>query len=133
MRVDTLHRIVRFVIAGITAAVVNVAMLYVLVDYMRVYYLIASICSFLLSVGVGFTLQKFWAFRDTTTAQAHIQLIKYGLITTTNLVVNTLLMYFFVSILGMWYVAAQVFSGIAIAVISYTANSFFVFTNSDIS
>lgn len=123
-------KIVRFLIAGVTAAASNIVVLYVLVGYVHVYYLTASVISFITSVAVGFTLQKFWAFKDTNTENAHVQLAKYTLITTANLCINTLLMYVLVSIFGIWYLSAQILSGAVIAVVSYTCNSLFVFNQS---
>lgn len=127
MQRDSIQKIVRFIIAGTIAAGSNISVLYILVRFFSVYYLAASVVSFLASVAIGFTLQKFWAFRDTATEQAHMQLLKYASITTMNLCINTLLMYTFVSVLGVWYLAAQIISGLVIAIVSYTCNSMFVF------
>lgn len=124
-------RLARFVIAGTTAAAANILILYLLVEFLHIHYLAASVMSFIASIGVGFTLQKFWTFRDHSTSMTHIQLGKYSMITTANLGINTLLMYTFVSILGMWYILAQICAGGVIAFTSYVGNSLFVFEKGD--
>lgn len=127
MRSPKLRKLVRYVLAGTTAAAGNIGILFVLVEYFHIYYLAASVLSYLGALGLGFTLQKFWTFRDHSTHKTHFQLFLYMGVTTMNLGINTTLMYFFVSVLGIWYIAAQVLAGGAIAVTGYIAYQGFVF------
>lgn len=122
-----IYKILRFVISGTTAAAVNIGVLFFLVHACSLQYLVASVISFLASVGVGFTLQKFWTFRDRSTTGTQGQLAGYTSITIMNLGLNTLLMYVLVSHLYIWYIGAQFISGLVIAVTSYIGNSLFVF------
>jgi len=118
----------RFLVSGTTAAAVNIFILFLLVEYVHIYYLVASVLSYLGSLVFGFTLQKFWAFRDYSTHRTHFQALGYVIVTATNLGFNTVLMYVLVSVLGVWYILAQFFAGAAMAVTSYFAYKTFVFT-----
>lgn len=122
-----MQKILRYIISGATAALVNVGILFVLVDFVHVHYLSASIASYLLAIIVSFLLQKFWTFRESVPGQVHTQFALYTLITLVNLCLNTVLMYTFVSVLGMWYLLAQIVSGLLIAVSSYFVYQRFVF------
>jgi putative flippase GtrA len=122
------QKILRFLIAGTSTAGVNILILFLLVHFVHVYYLLASVIAYLLSIVVGFTLQKFFTFRDHAIHEAHVQFSLYLVVTLTNLVVNTLLMYIFVTVLGVWYIFAQLFAGVAIAVIGYFGYQKLVFT-----
>ena len=103
-----LQKLVRYLVAGTTAALCNLLILFVLVHFLHVFYLVASILSYIASIGAGFSLQKFWAFRDQGNLRTHHQLFLYIGVTLMNHCINTALMYVFVSMLGIWYLAAQV-------------------------
>src|ERR1700759_4600334 len=93
-------KIARYIVSGGTATAVNLLLLFVLVHFAGVYYLLASIISFIVSTGVSFTLQKFWTFQDRKTEGVHFQAAIYAGITGFNIGVNTVLMYLLVSIFG---------------------------------
>src|SRR5882724_3026893 len=86
-------KVLRYLISGTVGAASNLLMLYVFVEFFHIYYLTASILSFLGSIGVGFTLQKFWTFRDSIVARAHVQLGLYAIVATINIGINTACMY----------------------------------------
>jgi putative flippase GtrA len=118
-----MYKIARFLISGTTAAVVNLLLLAFFVEHAGIHYLTASILSFFGSLGVSFTLQKFWTFKSHAIRGSHQEFMRYTAITLTNLVINTSLMYLFVSILGWWYIAAQIVAGMVIAVTGYAGYS----------
>ncbi len=120
-------KIVRYVTSGGTATVTNLATLFLLVHFGHVYYLYASILAFIMSVGVSFTMQKFWTFRDTHVHDIHSQFARYVLVIVANLILNTLLMYTLVEKAGVWYLSAQFFTVIVIACLGYFAYRHFVF------
>lgn len=120
-------KIARYIVAGTTAALCNLLILFTLVHFFHVHYLIASVISFVSSIGAGFLLQKFWTFRSQSLTGAHIQFVLYIVVTTINLGINTALMYIFVSVLGIWYLAAQVLAGFCIAVTGYFGYQNFAF------
>lgn len=124
---ERLFKLIRYVTSGGTAALSNMAALFLLVHFGHVYYLYASVLAFLISVGVSFTMQKFWTFRDTYVHDIHTQFARYVLVIVANLILNTLLMYTLVEKAGVWYLSAQFFTVIVIAFVSYFAYRHFVF------
>lgn len=122
-----LQKILRYLAAGGASTIFNLAILFILVHFLGFFYLIGAICSYVLSIGFGFALQKFWTFRDHETSGVHIQLGIYTVIALINLGVNTGLMYLFVSILGVQYLVAQVIAAGIIAFASYINYKTFVF------
>ena len=123
-------KIVRFIISGTISAIGNLCILFVLVDFFHLFYLSASIISFICSIGLGFVLQKFWTFRDNALDGVHFQVFRYVIIAVLNLAINTGLMYLLVSILGLWYMIAQIVTAGIIAFWSYAGYKTFVFTSS---
>jgi putative flippase GtrA len=128
---ERVQKIARFLISGILATATNISILFLLVHFAGLHYLPASIASYLLSLIVGFSLQKFFTFRDHASNKASVQFSLYTLVTCLNLILNTALMYFFVDVIGLWYIFAQIVCAGVIAVLSYAVYSKFIFsTNS---
>lgn len=122
-------RLVRYLIAGGTAATANLATLFLLVHKGGIYYVYASIIAFVLSIVVSFTMQKFLTFQDIPLYDVHKQFARYLIVIFANLILNTLLIYLFVEIAGMWYMLAQAIATVIIAITGYVGYSRFVFRN----
>lgn len=122
-----LKKLVRYLFSGGISFMTNLLGLFLLVHFAHMYYLLASVLSFLIALTVGFTMQKFWTFRDHATDRMHAQFATFTLVATINLGINTVLMYSFVSLLGVWYLLAQVFAALLIATESYFVYKKFVF------
>jgi putative flippase GtrA len=120
-------RIVRYLIAGGTAAASHLAIFFVLVQFGHLYYLHASIVGFVMAIVVSFAMQKFWTFRDTPLHDVHMQFSRYAAVVFTNLLLNTMLVYLFVEKIGMWYLPAQIIATIIIAITGYFGYRHFVF------
>jgi putative flippase GtrA len=123
-------RVVRYLIAGGTAALVNLVCLFVLTSLLHVWYLVSAIIAFIVAFVVSFLLSKFWTFTDNSTAKWKSQALMYLVITGANLGINTLLMYLAVDLLGVHYMVAQFIISGLIACESYFAYQIFVFKKS---
>lgn len=121
------EQIVKYIISGGTAAAVDIGFLVLFKEVFGWWYLTSAMLAFLLAFGVSFCLQKFWTFKDHSTDNMHVQLSVYLLIGLVNLLLNALLMYVFVDIIGIWYVAAQVLTGGLIALMSFFVYKKFIF------
>ncbi|HEV7449285.1 MAG TPA: ChbG/HpnK family deacetylase [Candidatus Paceibacterota bacterium] len=120
-------RIARFIMSGALAFAVNIALLYVFVDWLGWWYLYATVVAWVLSFTVSFAAQKWWTFKDSHAAvgrQAGWYLALQGL----NAVLNVVAMYVLVDFAHVWYIAAQVFVALALAVWTYFISHRFIFT-----
>ncbi len=113
------QRLLRYLVAGSTAAAVDLCLIYLLTDRAGLHYLWSAAIAFAAAFFVSFLLQKFWTFEDTATDRMHIQMTMYFFIAIGNLFVNTALMFAFVDWLGMWYLFAQVLASGLIAIESF--------------
>ncbi len=105
----------RYLISGGIAAAVDLVSLFVLTDLLQVWYLASATIAFVLTLVTSFILQKFWTFKNAGQDGAHRQFAGYLSLSIANLFVNAGLMYLFVTVLGIQYLAAQV---AAIAIIA---------------
>lgn len=126
---DKFSKIIRYIISGGTAAVINLVALRIFVEVFNIWYIYSAIYSFLIAFCVSFTLQKFWTFNDRQTHKIKSQTTIYFLVSVTNLGVNTLLMYIFVDFVHIHYFLSQILSSGLLAISSYFIYSLFIFKN----
>lgn len=114
-------RVMRFIISGGTAAVVNLALLYTFTDIFGIWYLLSSAVSFMFAFFVSFVLQKYWAFQNDVREKIGRQLPMHLSVALANMVLNLGFLYFFVEVGGIHYILAAIISNIIIAFESYFA------------
>ncbi len=114
-------QIIRFLIGGAFVFCVSISLLYFFVDILGLWYLWGTTLSFLLSLGVSFTVQKYWTFRDTSTNRLKGQMGVYATLQVINLAANDGLMYVGVDIFHISYLGAQVITAGLVAIWSFFA------------
>lgn len=119
--------LLRYLVAGVTAASTNIGLLYIFTDILRIHYLYSSILSFVIAISVSFTLQKFWTFNDKKIDGAHYQFAGYMMVALLGILINTLSMYLMVELFNVWYILAQVITGVLIAIFNFFMYKFFIF------
>jgi dolichol-phosphate mannosyltransferase len=119
----TALRVFRFIVSGVLAAVVNLATLYVLVEYAKVWYLDAAVLAFIAAFVTSFLFNKVWTFGNRSLASTPRQFSQHLLVALVNLGINTALVYLFVERLGVWYILAQALATFIVAFESYLAFS----------
>lgn len=112
-------QIIRYIFAGGFATLSNLLVLFVCVNYFKLWYLSGAIISFCVAVIISYSLQKFFVFKDNGNENIHKQFLHFFIYQFIMLGVNTLLMYFFVDIINIWYLLAQVISALIIAFANY--------------
>jgi dolichol-phosphate mannosyltransferase len=116
--------VVRYVISGGTAAVVDLGLLFIFTDVFHIWYLLSAVIAFLFAFFTSFFMQKFWTFQDSATERIHQQIALYFIVAIANLILNTALMYVFVEFIRLHYMLSQVVVALLIA-----CGSFFVYRN----
>ena len=87
---------------------------------MGMWYLPASVASYLLSMMYNFLLQRAWTFNGRGGVVLH-QASLFVAVNLLGLVINTAIVYLLVEMLGVGYLAAQAAASIVIAVQSFFA------------
>lgn len=113
------NQIIRYFFAGCVATGSNLAILFVCVHYLELWYLTSAIISFSLAVIISYLLQKFFVFKNYGTDGIPTQFLNFLIYNIVMLGVNTLFMYFFVDIVRVWYLLAQALTAIIIACMNY--------------
>lgn len=125
-------RFIRFLVAGGTAAMVDLLFLYLFTDVFKIWYLGSAVLAFLFAFVVSFGLQKFWTFKGDHHHQSRAQLLLYLSINLINLGLNSLGLYLLVDKLGAWYLLSQVIMSGLLAFESYFIYKLVVFKEASI-
>ncbi len=123
-----IFKIIRYIISGGTAAIVDLVILYMLVEKLNITYILSAVIAFLVAFIVSFTLQKYWTFGDDS-KKINSQASKYFLVSAINLILNTILVFLFVEFLGLHYIISQIITSGLIALSSFYIYSLFIFRN----
>ena len=119
--------IVRFLIAGTTATLVNMIVLYALTEFAGVWYLLSLTVAFLIAFLISFTLQKFWTFAEKNKERMGNQAVWFFIVQMGGLLFNMLALYIAVDVFGLWYMGAQFFILLFIAASNFLIFKFVIF------
>lgn len=122
-----IHKIMRYLFTGGVGAGVNFIIYFILLRFLGLWYILASIISFLLSLLVGFYLQKHFTFRNFSVDNTKKQMLLYYLFSFLNLIINIILLYFFVEIVKVDQVFAKVLTLGILAIWSYFVYQKYIF------
>jgi putative flippase GtrA len=130
--------LMRYGISGVTGAVIQVLSLYLWVTVLGLErtYLLGLVLGFIIALIVAFSLQKYWAFRDSESNHIHHQLVKYTIVALSGLALNALLLEganILFSSLSLnffqgWYLIVQVISIGIVSVFNFLMNYIFTFS-----
>lgn len=112
-------RFFRFLISGGSATAIHLAILFILVHFFEVWYLLATVLTYIISIAISFILQKVFTFRDYTKQTIPKQTFYYFFIQLLNVCINTALMYVGVDLLHIHYLVSQVILAGCIALYSF--------------
>lgn len=123
------RQFVKFCFFGFINALVDFAVYLTLTRIFNVYFLIANFGSFIIGVTLSFYMNRKWTFRDQGGEHAK----KYFKFIITNLIglgLYTIILYIFVTYLGMYDLLAKALAIIITAFWNFSANRFWTFKNS---
>jgi glycosyltransferase involved in cell wall biosynthesis/putative flippase GtrA len=120
-------RVLRYLICGVAAATVNIGSLFIFTDIAGIWYLYSSILAFFISLVMSFVLQKFVVFKDMKTGKMHRDFMKFFISAVLSVTTNTILVYFFTDIVGVWYILSQIIAGFFVMIQNFTFYKFFIF------
>jgi dolichol-phosphate mannosyltransferase len=123
------HRVIRYIISGIIAVILNLLILYTFVDIFHLWYLMSSIIAFCCGIVVSYSLQKFFTFQNNSKNGVPLQFSIFLIYNICMLGLNTLLMYVLVDKFGFWYFFSQIMTTTCTAFINYTFFSKVLFKN----
>lgn len=120
-------KFIRFSISGGIATLVDVAILYALVEFFHLWYLAAAVPSFLIGSFVHFLISYNWVFEHERETKFWHKYLKFTSIHILSLGINLILMYFFVQFLHTHYLIGKIAAIIGSLLWNFWGNKKFTF------
>ncbi|MBN2884391.1 GtrA family protein [Patescibacteria group bacterium] len=121
--------IVKFFVAGSSAAVVDLIALYLFHGVFRWEIVLSTSLAFLLSFFISFSLQKLWTFRNYNKKRLPHQLVLYIGAAFISMNLNALAMHLMVNNWHIWYLLSQIAVNVFLGIINFFIYKFIVFRN----
>ncbi|MBM3272855.1 glycosyltransferase [Candidatus Kaiserbacteria bacterium] len=127
-----LTELVRYLVAGGSSLVVSVGLYAVLVYAFGMWYVTASVVSFIAGFIVSFVLQKFFAFRDQQGPGQGEQVGAYLALLVFNVAANAAMLSFFVGYIGMDRMLGLLWANFLVAVWNFFIYEKLIFTDREL-
>lgn len=115
----------KFGVVGIIAFIVDYLSLYLLTEFLNLYYLISSIISFLLSIIVNYILSIKWVF-DIKKKQSFKDVIIFTLLSAIGLLINLLVMYLSVEVFKIHYMIGKLIATFIVMIWNFVTRKMFL-------
>ena len=124
---NTRAQLVRFLMVGGLGILVNLAVLWALVNFASLNYLPAAALSFLAAVTFNFAGNRLFAFRAQSKGSMTGQYAKFFTVSVASLVVNLGALFVLVGIGHLWYMAGQVLAIVTATACNFAGNKVWTF------
>jgi dolichol-phosphate mannosyltransferase len=117
----------KYALVSFTGALLNLAILYSLTEFVGVYYLIAAAIGTFIGGLNDFTLDKIWTFKETLKKRYFIEylhFIGFGICTMT---VGLIVLYVLTEFLGIFYLISQILAMIVGGILHFIFNKLYTF------
>ena len=115
----------RFGIVGGLAFLIDSGVLFVLTEYLNVYYLVSSVISFIVSLIFNYILSILWVF-DIKKKQTIKEISLFVILSVIGLGINQLVMYVGADILNIYYMICKIISTFIVMVYNFITRKIFI-------
>ncbi len=123
-----LKQFIKFSGVGVVGTAVQYATLFLLVQFAGVYPVLASTAGFVLGAFVNYYLNYIFTFRSS---KSHFEAMpKFFTVATVGLLLNAMIMEFFISFFGLPYIIAQLIATALVLLWNFSANRMWTFMES---
>ncbi|MCE5214340.1 MAG: GtrA family protein [Methanobacterium sp.] len=117
----------RYIFVGGVAFIVDFGSLYILTDYLAIYYLISAAIAFILGLITNYLLSISWVFNRHTFANKPFEFGVFAVIGIIGLILNELFIWFFTAELGFYYLLSKILAAIIILFWNFFARKLTLF------
>lgn len=118
MRTKKVHKFMKYLVAGLIQFPLDLSLLWFFTDILGIYYLLSASISVIISAGIGFIINKNYAFKKSKVSFFQGYIV-FAIITAAKIFAITGFLYVFVDVFKMYYLIARVLTGIIIVFLMY--------------
>jgi putative flippase GtrA len=123
----TTIQLFRYIFVGGAAFIVDFGSLFILTDFLGVYYLISAAIAFILGLLANYILSVNWVFNRRTVENRTFEFGIFALIGIIGLGLNEVIIWFFTDNLQMYYLYSKIISAVIILFWNFFARKFTLF------
>ena len=118
--------LLRYLLIGGSCALGDMFLLYTFVEFFHIWYLYASIISWIIMSILSFLGQKHFTFKNTS-KKYQTQFPIFILVAIAGLGLNSLCLFFLVSIVKIWYIFANIITKFIVLIWNFLAHKYITF------
>jgi len=121
-------RFIKFCLVGVSGIIVNMGLLYILTEFIGLFYLISSIIAIETSIITNFILNNIWTWRDRRKKGAFFKrLAQFNLVCVAGLFINFALLYILTSSAGIYYLISNLIGIVGATLWNFFVNNYWTF------
>ena len=123
---DLKKQIIRFVLVGGTAFVIDYICLYIFTEYFHIHYLISAVLAFTISTIFNYIASILWVFNVDANKSKIQTLITFLIFSVMGLLLNEFIMWFGVEKLAWYYMLVKLFATAIVMVFNFITRKMFL-------
>ena len=100
----------RYLFAGGFAFIIDFCALFLLTEYLNLYYLLSAPLAFLLGLIINYLLSIKWVFDKRNINNKSVEFVIFALIGIVGLLLNQVFIWFFTEIIDLYYMLSEIIS-----------------------
>lgn len=116
----------KYCTVGVAGTLIDLASLFIFVEYFLIPVIPATILSFLLAVTNNFILNKVWTFKNQSKNYRKLY-IKFLIVSAVGLGLTVASMHIMVNVIGIWYMFAKALTSLIVLTWNFLANKLWTF------
>lgn len=121
-----IFQVLKFGVVGGISFIIDFIILYLLTDCFRIYYLISAALAFVIATIFNYILSILWVFEVKNEINKQRQLFIFLALSILGLCINQIIMFITVELFYIYYLAAKIFSTIAVMVWNFITRKIFL-------
>ncbi|MDR1820487.1 MAG: GtrA family protein [Methanobrevibacter sp.] len=117
----------RYIFVGGIAFVVDFGLLYILTEYLGIFYILSATISFIFGLIVNYILSLIWVFNKRKLNNRVHEFAIFTLVGIVGLGLNNLIMYFFTEILLVYYLFSKIISQVFVLLWNFFVRRYALF------
>ncbi|MGQ4872929.1 MAG: GtrA family protein [Promethearchaeia archaeon] len=122
-----LKELFKFAIVGFLGALVNLLLLYIFTEYLKIYYLISEIIAIIIATIHNYLLNKLWTFKEKLDMKIITKFLKYCITSGISLILNIAILYYLVEYWNLWYFYAAIIAIACTFIWNFFSNKYWTF------
>jgi putative flippase GtrA len=120
-------QLIRYVIVGAVAFLIDFSALYILTEFFGIFYLVSAAIGFILGLLVNYFLSVSWVFNNRKLENRKFEFGIFAIIGMVGLVLNEVFIWFFTQDLLIFYLYSKILAGVVILLWNFFARKFMLF------